>query len=61
MLQPGCWYLSHFLFGDTHYNSSGDAVVADAIGKSLVQTPVKKLTSAGAPGLAGFETRVRTF
>ena len=36
-LQPGCWYLSHFLFGDTHYNSAGDAVVANAIGKSLGQ------------------------
>ena len=45
-LQPGCWYLSHFLFGDTHYNSAGDAVVADAIGKSLEETPVKKLNSA---------------
>ena len=33
--QPGCWYLSHFIFGDTHFNSAGDAVVADVIAKSL--------------------------
>ncbi len=50
-LQPGCWYLSHFIFGDTHYNSAGDAAVADAIGKSLEATPVKKLNSTGAPSL----------
>ncbi len=39
-LQPGCWYLSHFIFGDTHYNSAGDAVVAEVVGKSLAETPV---------------------
>jgi len=36
---PGCWYLSHFIFGDTHYNSTGDALVADVIGRSLEETP----------------------
>ncbi len=41
-LQPGCWYLSHFIFGDTHYNSAGDAVVADVIGKSLEEAPANK-------------------
>jgi hypothetical protein len=45
-LQPGCWYLSHFIFGDTHYNSAGDAVVADVIRKSLEQSGVNKDTSA---------------
>lgn len=40
--QPGCWYLSHFIFGDTHYNSAGDAIVADVVGKSLSERPVTK-------------------
>jgi hypothetical protein len=40
--QPGCWYLSHFIFGDTHYNSAGDAVVAEEISKSLAETPASK-------------------
>ena len=48
-LQPGCWYLSHFLFGDTHYNSAGDAVVADVIDKALTHNPpVKVQASASA-------------
>jgi hypothetical protein len=46
-LQPGCWYLSHFIFGDTHYNSAGDAVVADAISKSLEEKPVSKRAGSG--------------
>jgi hypothetical protein len=41
--QPGCWYLSHFLFGDTHFNSTGDAVVADVISKALAQNPPAKV------------------
>jgi len=40
--QPGCWYLSHFVFGDTHYNAVGDAVVADVLTGSLQQTPPTK-------------------
>jgi hypothetical protein len=40
--QPGCWYLSHFIFGDTHYNSAGDAIVADVISNNLVEKPVSK-------------------
>jgi hypothetical protein len=40
--QPGCWYLTHFIFGDTHYNSAGDAVVANVIGNALLQNPVAK-------------------
>ncbi len=47
-LQPGCWYLSHFIFGDTHYNSAGDAAVAEIIGKSLEETPVTKRPSSDA-------------
>ena len=45
-IQPGCWYLSHFIFGDTHYNSTGDAVVANVISKGLSEFPV---TRAGEP------------
>jgi hypothetical protein len=41
--QPGCWYLSSFIFGDTHYNSASDALVADVLTKSLLQTaPAKR-------------------
>jgi len=43
--QPGCWYLSHFLFGDTHYNSAGDAIVAEVISESLNAVPVAKRQS----------------
>jgi len=43
---PGCWYLSHFIFGDTHYNSEGDAVVADVLTKSLQAAPATKRQSA---------------
>jgi len=48
-LQPGCWYESHFIFGDTHYNSAGDAVVAGVIGKSLAETPANKRAGDGTP------------
>jgi alginate O-acetyltransferase complex protein AlgI len=49
--QPGCWYLSHFIFGDTHYNSAGDAVVAEVISKSLIEIPATKRQASG-PGHA---------
>jgi hypothetical protein len=45
--EPGCWYLSHFVFGDMHYNATGNALVADVIIKSLTETPpVKRQQSA---------------
>jgi hypothetical protein len=50
--QPGCWYLSHFIFGDTHYNSVGDAIFADVIGKSLAEKPVTKHQSQSSRGSA---------
>lgn len=40
--QPGCWYQKYFIFGDTHFNSAGDAVVADVLAQTLEQTPVAK-------------------
>ena len=44
--EPGCWYLSHFIFGDTHYNSAGDVVVAKVIAESLQAVPATKRESA---------------
>lgn len=40
--QPGCWYLSDFIFGDEHYNVAGNALVADAVSKSLEEHPPLK-------------------
>jgi hypothetical protein len=40
--QPGCWYERYFIFGDIHYNASGNAVVADAVIKSLTESPPAK-------------------
>ncbi len=39
LLQPGCWYTNYFIFGDTHYNSAGDAIMADALSSALIRTP----------------------
>ena len=41
-LEPGCWYLSHFIFGDMHYNRTGNALVADKVAESLTEEPVVK-------------------
>jgi hypothetical protein len=41
-MQPGCWYLDYFLFGDTHYNSAGDAIAAEVLVKSLTDVPAAK-------------------
>jgi hypothetical protein len=50
--QPGCWYLSRFVFGDIHYNSAGDAMVADVLAKSLLQTPAtKRQPASGAESI----------
>ena len=37
--QRGCWYLSLFLFGDHHYNTAGNTLIADEVIKSLEQDP----------------------
>ena len=47
-IQPGCWYLSHFIFGDTHYNSAGDAIVAGVIADRLTEKPVSKRQQASS-------------
>ena len=41
-LEPGCWYLEYFIFGDIHYSSAGNAIVADAVTKSLTENPPEK-------------------
>lgn len=45
-LQPGCWYAKLFIFGDIHYSDAGNALVADAVVKSLTNTPPAKLAGA---------------
>lgn len=53
-MQPGCWYLNYFLFGDTHYNSAGDAIVAGVLVQSLTDLPpAKRETSRAQPSVAG--------
>ena len=48
--EPGCWYERYFIFGDTHYNNAGDALVADELSKALTAAPViKKQSAAEAP------------
>lgn len=44
---PGCWYLSHFIFGDFHYNAAGNALVARAVIESLRAMPPTKASSYG--------------
>jgi hypothetical protein len=41
-LEPGCWYSKYFIFGDIHYNSAGNALVAQAVNESLSQVPPTK-------------------
>ncbi len=51
-LEPGCWYLDYFIFGDIHYNSAGNALVAEVVTKSLSETPPEKrpdVTPAASP------------
>ena len=43
--QPGCWYLSFFIFGDYHYNAAGNALVADMVIESLTEEPPTKRQS----------------
>jgi hypothetical protein len=44
---PGCWYSRFFIFGDIHYNSRGNALVADAVIKSLEEVPPAKASARG--------------
>jgi hypothetical protein len=49
-LEPGCWYLKYFVFGDIHYNSAGNALLASVLIKNLAETPPVKVP---APRKAG--------
>jgi hypothetical protein len=40
--QPGCWYMSLFIFGDFHFNPVGNALVADSVIRSLTESPPAK-------------------
>src|SRR5208283_1467780 len=42
-LQPGCWYLDLFIYGDTHYTVAGNALVADAAVTGLEEDPPSKV------------------
>jgi len=44
--EAGCWYLSHFIFGDMHYNAKGNALVARVVAESLEKDPPRKLEAA---------------
>ena len=46
-LEPGCWYLDYFIFGDVHYNAAGNALVADEVSRVLAESPVAKRAEAG--------------
>jgi hypothetical protein len=49
--EPGCWYLSHFIFGDMHYNATGNALVARVVAESLQKDPPRKIAPASlVPG-----------
>ena len=45
-LQPGCWYQNLFIFRDSHYSAAGNALVADAVIKSLTEEPPVKRPAA---------------
>ncbi len=47
-LEPGCWYLDYFIFGDIHYNSAGNALVAEVVTKSIAETPPEKRSVASS-------------
>jgi hypothetical protein len=40
--EPGCWYMNLFVFGDIHFSTAGNALVADGVIKSLTQEPPVK-------------------
>ena len=41
--KPGCWYQRLFVFGDMHYNATGNTLVADVVARSLAEAPPVKL------------------
>jgi hypothetical protein len=45
-LEAGCWYTKNFVFGDYHYKAAGNALVAQAVAKSLTRLPARKHQAA---------------
>ena len=45
-LQPGCWYLKNWIFGDIHLNANGNALVADVVSRNLEAVPAVKHAAA---------------
>jgi hypothetical protein len=45
-VQPGCWYLNNWTFGDIHLNANGNKIVADAVASNLAKTPPAKRAEA---------------
>ena len=41
-IEPGCWYMRDFVFGDFHYNDAGNTIVANAVAASLQRAPAQK-------------------
>jgi hypothetical protein len=40
--EPGCWYMSEFIFGDTHYSVAGNSLVASVVIPNLEALPPAK-------------------
>ncbi len=47
--RPGCWYMQLFVFGDIHFSAAGNALVADAVIKSLTEDPPAKQPQISPP------------
>jgi hypothetical protein len=57
-LETGCWYLDYFIFGDIHYNSAGNAIVADVVTRSLSQAPPEKRRASDSGDITSETTSV---
>jgi hypothetical protein len=51
--EPGCWYMKYFVFGDIHFSAAGNALVADAVIKSLTEDPPAKRAGTTAQAKPG--------
>ena len=45
--------MKYFVFGDIHFSPAGNALVADAVIKSLTDDPPSKLAATTAPAKSG--------
>lgn len=55
--EAGCWYAKNFIFGDVHYNSAGNAIVARAVIDSLTAVPPNKAATMNATSLVSKKPR----